>query len=71
MLSTPLTVCLVVLGRYVPHLEFLHIILVTNLFYYPRPSFISGCWQWTNEKRTPSLIHFSRIDRYLGFTTTS
>jgi predicted PurR-regulated permease PerM len=27
VLSTPLTVCLVVLGRYVPHLEFLHIIL--------------------------------------------
>jgi predicted PurR-regulated permease PerM len=27
ILSTPLTVCLVVLGRYVPHLEFLHILL--------------------------------------------
>lgn len=27
VLSTPLTVCLVVLGRYVPQLEFLHIIL--------------------------------------------
>jgi predicted PurR-regulated permease PerM len=27
VLSTPLTVCLVVLGRYVPHLEFLHVIL--------------------------------------------
>lgn len=27
ILSTPLTVCLVVLGRYVPHLSFLHILL--------------------------------------------
>jgi predicted PurR-regulated permease PerM/methanogenic corrinoid protein MtbC1 len=27
ILSTPLTVCVVVLGRYVPHLEFLHILL--------------------------------------------
>jgi predicted PurR-regulated permease PerM len=27
VLSTPVTVCLVVLGRYVPHLEFLHVIL--------------------------------------------
>ncbi len=27
VLSTPLTVCLVVLGRYVPNLEFLHVIL--------------------------------------------
>ncbi len=27
VLSTPLTVCLVVLGRYVPQLEFLHILL--------------------------------------------
>jgi predicted PurR-regulated permease PerM len=27
VLSTPLTVCLVVLGRYVPHLEFLYVIL--------------------------------------------
>jgi hypothetical protein len=27
ILSTPLTVCVVVLGRYVPHLSFLHILL--------------------------------------------
>src|SRR6185503_391124 len=27
LLSTPLTVCLVVLGRYVPHLEFLSVLL--------------------------------------------
>jgi predicted PurR-regulated permease PerM len=27
LLSTPLTVCLVVLGRYVPHLHFLHVLL--------------------------------------------
>jgi predicted PurR-regulated permease PerM/methanogenic corrinoid protein MtbC1 len=27
VLSTPLTVCLVVLGRHVPHLEFLHVLL--------------------------------------------
>src|SRR6185295_4908973 len=27
VLSTPLTVCVVVLGRYVPHLSFLHILL--------------------------------------------
>jgi len=27
VLSTPLTVCLVVMGRHVPHLRFLHIIL--------------------------------------------
>jgi len=51
ILSTPLTVCLVVIGRYAPQLAFLHILLATTRRWPPKLSSISGCWPWTRRKR--------------------
>jgi predicted PurR-regulated permease PerM len=53
VLSTPLTVCMVVLGRYIPQMSFLNTLLGSNAEP-PRPTSTSVCWQWTRTKRAPS-----------------
>ena len=53
ILSTPLTVCVVVLGRYVPQLSFLHTLLGDEVTLGRKLRSTSACWRWTNRRRTP------------------
>jgi predicted PurR-regulated permease PerM len=42
LLATPLTVCLVVLGRHIEALQFIEVLLATSPPWSPRSAFISG-----------------------------
>ena len=44
LLSTPLTVCLVVIGGHVPGLRFLGVLLGDDPALSPESAIISGCW---------------------------
>ena len=50
VLSSPLTVCLVMLGRYVPQLEFLAVLLGDEPALEPTSAFTSGCWRETRTR---------------------
>ena len=50
VLSSPLTVCLVVLGRYIPQLEFLSVILGDEPRSTRRSASTSGCWPATRRR---------------------
>ena len=59
ILSTPLTVCVVVLGRYVPAtLLSCTSCWEMNLFSRPKPRSTSGCSPWINWKRRPLSASF-------------
>jgi predicted PurR-regulated permease PerM len=45
-LSTPLTVCLVVLGKHVPALQFLSVLLGSAPALEPHERMYSACWPW-------------------------
>ena len=51
VLSSPLTVCLVVLGKYVPQLEFLDVLLGDEPPWTRTSATTSGCWRGTRTRR--------------------
>ena len=51
ILSSPLTVCLVVLGKYVPQLKFLDVLLGDEPALTRTSPFTSGCWPATRTRR--------------------
>ena len=54
ILSTPLTVCLIVLGRHVPQLNFLEVLLGDEPVLLPEQCFYQRCSPWTRRSRVPS-----------------
>jgi predicted PurR-regulated permease PerM len=58
ILATPLTVCVVVLGRYVPQLSFCISCWEMNLFSPPKRRSTSDYWRWTNWRRIPLSTSF-------------
>ena len=54
LLSTPLTVCLVVLGRHVPQLGFFDVLLGDEPALAPTSSSTSACWRATRTRRPSS-----------------
>ena len=50
-LSTPLTVCLIVVGRTMPQMSFLHILLGDDAELAPDARFTSECWRLTRRRR--------------------
>ncbi len=60
LLATPLTVCLVVLGRYVPHLQFLDILLGNRPVLSPEESFYQRLLARDPEEATEQAEEFAR-----------
>lgn len=50
VMATPLTVCLVVLGKYVPQLEYITVLMSDQPVADTDMIFIRDCWQWTEMK---------------------
>jgi predicted PurR-regulated permease PerM len=50
LLATPITVCLVVLGKYVSDFTICTFCSRTSRCFSPMSDFISGCWQWTGRR---------------------
>ncbi len=69
ILSTPLTVCVVVLGRYVPQLSFLHILLGDEPVLATEARSTSGYSRWINWKHTALLASFLKVNIWLSCTT--
>ena len=63
VLATPLTVCLVVIGRHVERLRFLDVLLGDRPALSPPKSFTSGCLRVTRPKLPRRLRSFSKRDR--------
>jgi AI-2E family transporter len=58
LLSTPLTVCLVVLGRHVPHLEFLNVLLGSTPVLAPDETFYQRLLANDPEEATEQAVEF-------------
>jgi len=54
VLSSPLTVCLVVIGRHVPQFDFFSILFGASRSWRRRPKFIKGFWRATPPRRRPA-----------------
>lgn len=65
LLATPLTVCLVVLGRYIPHLQFLDILLGNQPVLSPEESLYQRLLARNPEEATEQAEEFAR-DKSIG-----
>ncbi len=67
LLATPLTVCLVVLGRHVPHLQFLDILLGSDPVLSPEQSFYQRLLAHDPEEATEQAEEYARERSIEGF----
>jgi hypothetical protein len=68
LLATPLTVCMVVLGRYVPSLEFLSVLLSDTEVLSPETRFLSTPARMNVDEATEVAEEFMKAGRWKNFT---
>ena len=69
LLATPLTVCLLVIGKHVPQLSFLHVLLGNEPVFEPTGGSISGSWPEIRKRPANWSTMISRTGRWWRSTT--